>query len=1056
MHDDSGPKPFFSGGTEDPAVSHGEGVTGPGSHVGSFKLLGILGEGGYGIVYLAAQETPIRRRVALKVIKPGMDSRQVIARFEAEKQALALLDHPNIAHVYDAGTTPEGRPYFAMEFVEGTPITGYCDREKLTIKERLQLFLQICHAIQHAHQKGIIHRDLKPSNLLVTAQNGLPVVKVIDFGIAKALGEPLTEQTFYTEQGQFIGTPDYMSPEQAEMGTKGVDTRSDVYSLGVVLYELLTGVLPFDPKSLRAGGVEHIRAVIREQEPRTPSTRLTDQGDELTKIAERRRTDPQTLTKALGRELEWIPLKAMRKEASRRYQSVSELAEDIENYMHGSPLLAGPESAVYRARKFVQRHAGAVGAVIALLLVLTAGLLISTAMYSRAEKAREKETRERTRAEQAEGRANERAEAYRRAAYRSRIALAEAKYAAGYAGSVREILKECPPDLRGWEWYYLWHISDQASVSLAGHTGYVLAVAISPDGTRIASASADRTAKIWNADTGKEVMTLRGHNYWVQSVAFSRDGEHIITGGTDSTVILWNAHTGEPQVKVAEANAVDVRSVAVNHNGGCIAWGALVPEIKVWDIAGEAEPAVFRGHGSNVCSLAFSQDGTRLLSGSLDTTVKVWNVQTGSCVATCRGHTGEVTCAVFSPDERRIASSSRDGTIRIWDANTANELKVLHGRSDDILSVSVSPDGKYIASGNADCTISLWDVAGGAEVRVLRGHDHEVSCVRFLPGGKRLVSASGDGLIKVWDADVERKASILRGHKGWVSSLVFSPDGKSLVSACSDQTVKIWDMKTQAEVGVPGEHSLAGFSASFSPDGRCLLSSDWSGMIHLYDVATWREIRTFRGHEGRVFRTAFSPDATKIVSAGEDKTARVWNATTGEEMTTCRGHESLVYSACFTPDGDHILTSSNDGTLRIWDAATGGHLRTLQGRGKPLWCLALSPDGRWVAAGDGEWYDTGDILLWDVATGEQLADFPSRLGPVWSIAFSLDGRRLFSGHESRSVRVWDIETREELLTIRIPEGRTTSIAFQPDGKTLAVGTIGAIRLITVATPGEIP
>ena len=269
------------------------------------------------------------------------------------------------------------------------PITEYCDRERLSIRERLQLFLQVCSAVQHAHQKGIIHRDLKPSNILVTAKDDEARIRIIDFGIAKALAQSLTEKTLYTEQGQFIGTPDYMSPEQAEMDARGVDTRSDVYSLGVVLYELLTGVLPFDPDALRAGGVDHIRAVIRDEEPRTPSTRLTGQGDELTKIAQRRRTDPQTLTRSLHRELEWIPLKAIRKESSRRYQSVSELAEDIENYLQGGPLLAGPESVVYRTKKFVQRHAAPVTGAVLVLASLLIGFVATARMYVIADRSRE-------------------------------------------------------------------------------------------------------------------------------------------------------------------------------------------------------------------------------------------------------------------------------------------------------------------------------------------------------------------------------------------------------------------------------------------------------------------------------------------------------------------------------------------------------------------------------------------------------------------------------------------------------------------------------------------
>ncbi|MHC4146422.1 MAG: serine/threonine protein kinase, partial [Planctomycetota bacterium] len=328
----------------------------PGGRIGRYELLSVLGEGGMGIVYLAEQKHHIRRQVALKVIKPGMDSKRVIARFEAERQALALLDHPNIAHVHDAGTTEAGRPYFVMEFVKGLSITEHCDRHKLTVEDRLSLFRQVCLAVHHAHQKGIIHRDIKPSNILVSLQDDQVVPKIIDFGVAKALSQPLTERTLLTEQGQLFGTPEYMSPEQADMANEDIDTRSDIYSLGVLLYVLLTGALPFDSKILREGGVEHIRHVIRETDPKTPSTRLTSLGEEAKKVAESRRTEIATLAKKLHKELEWIPLKAMRKERAERYRSASEFADDIENYLNGAPLIAGSLSTVYRLKKLVRRN----------------------------------------------------------------------------------------------------------------------------------------------------------------------------------------------------------------------------------------------------------------------------------------------------------------------------------------------------------------------------------------------------------------------------------------------------------------------------------------------------------------------------------------------------------------------------------------------------------------------------------------------------------------------------------------------------------------------------
>jgi len=349
-----------------------------GERIGRYRLIRTIGEGGMGIVYLAEQVESIRRKVALKVIKPGMDSKRVMARFEAERQALALLDHPNIAHVYDAGTTEAGRPFFVMEHVKGLPITEYCDRHKLTIEERLRLYQQVCQAVQHAHQKGIIHRDIKPSNILVSTQDDKAVPKIIDFGVAKALAQPLTERTLATEDSQLLGTPEYMSPEQADMAIKDIDTRSDIYSLGVLLYVLLTGVLPFDSDTLRTGGIERIRQVIRETDPKTPSTRLNKLGEEALSIAQNRRMEVQTLTKHLKKELEWIPLKAMRKERSERYRSASELADDIQNYLKGAPLIAGPESTIYLFKKFVKRKRGLVTGIAAVMAVLVAGIVVST------------------------------------------------------------------------------------------------------------------------------------------------------------------------------------------------------------------------------------------------------------------------------------------------------------------------------------------------------------------------------------------------------------------------------------------------------------------------------------------------------------------------------------------------------------------------------------------------------------------------------------------------------------------------------------------------------
>ena len=339
------------------AVSQAD-TEGPGTVIGPYQLIEQIGEGGFGVVFRAEQQQPIRRQVALKTIKPGMDTRQVVARFETERQALALMEHPHIARVLDGGVTGTGRPYFVMELVHGIPITQYCDEHQLTPRERLALFVPVCQAVQHAHQKGIIHRDLKPSNVLVAEQDGVPVPKVIDFGVAKALGQPLSERSLATGLGRIIGTLEYMSPEQAEFQATDVDTRADIYSLGVLLYELLTGTTPLTKDRLKQVAVSELLRVIREEEPPRPSTRLTDSKDMLASVSAQRKLEPARLTRTIRGELDWIVMKCLEKDRNRRYATANGLASDVQRYLHDEPVEAGPPSADYQLRKFLRRNLG--------------------------------------------------------------------------------------------------------------------------------------------------------------------------------------------------------------------------------------------------------------------------------------------------------------------------------------------------------------------------------------------------------------------------------------------------------------------------------------------------------------------------------------------------------------------------------------------------------------------------------------------------------------------------------------------------------------------------
>ena len=842
-------KPFFSTSSEDVTGSYGGFGEMLGSRIGSYKLLGILGEGGYGIVYLAEQQEPIKRRVALKIIKPGMDTRQVIARFEAERQALALLDHPNIAHVYEAGTTETGHPYFVMEHVKGMAITEYCDQQQLGIEERLDLFLNVCDAIQYAHQKGIIHRDIKPSNILVSVESKGAVPKVIDFGVAKAISQPLTERTLYTEQGQFIGTPEYMSPEQAEMTTQDIDTRADVYSLGVVLYELLTGVLPFDPEMLRAAGIERLRQIIREEEPKTPSTRLSYLGVKAEQIAVKRRTAAGTLAKRLHKELEWIPMKAMRKERVRRYQSVSELSNDIQNYLEGNPLIAGPESITYKLKKYTLKRLRFVAVAAVVTMAVLVGLVVSTMMYLRAEDARvtEAEQRkvadaERERAAQAEQQVKKRVvDLYEQQGRQyvessnldeALVFLSEAYVIDSQRLSLRFLLDECFRRHKNPAFH-----QNEGLIPWGGRENAVKfsAFSVSPDRQCVAFVDEGLgLIYVFDTTTGKRMSHFPAKA--VTQLAFTPGSRHVVVKAEQDsahhTLKVFNVQSGKEVFTIKRGN-VDINKLCESvdyalpdhsqlekvYNSICMSpygdWfafvdvvnsdGGLKPEISLWDSSsGKLYRTQNQHFNSLISSLVYLPKsifghGTRLATMDCHGLAQYWDLPTLEFIEESRVFASALS-GTMNPREYILFEDT--GAI-LYDRRANRSIRTFPGA----IWAGFSPDGKRIvtkqvgqSSHNVESPVlyyssNLCDADDGRHIAELTCR--ELRNWHFTSDSKCLVTEDVNGQIKVWN--VERGNAILEVHSDKSQVVTdISPDNNWLITFSSQPSpsTKLWNLFT--------------------------------------------------------------------------------------------------------------------------------------------------------------------------------------------------------------------------------------------------------------------
>jgi len=1051
-----------------------EGLEGPGHRIGPYRLGRVVGQGGGGTVYEAEQEEPVRRRVALKILRPGMDTRSVIARFEAERQALAWMDHPNIARVLDAGATSGGRPYFVMEFIEGVRITEHVERGGLGLEERLRLFLQVCKGVQHAHQRGIIHRDLKPSNVLVGMVDGVAVPKVIDFGIAKVLAPGGTGLEAETSSVTLLGTPYAMSPEQAEGGGSKVDTRTDVYGLGVVLYAMLAGRPPFDPERLAAAGFEGLRRILREETPPLPSR--VGVGRE-----------------GLRGDLDWIVMKCLEKAPARRYETVNELATDIRRHLEREPVLARPPSLAYVMTKFVSRHRMAVLAVASGMVVLLAGL--GVAVWVGVEQRRFAEAAEEARREQERLRllAEGAADTAQQQSYAADILLAEASVQGRVFGRARALLDRHVPgpgekDRRGWEWGYL----RQACRSEAWYTvgrwpGGVAALEASSDGKWVAMGGREGGLWLWDSENRREMERWetgegapifavspdgKGLGFVVRDQERARSAEKVRWWDVSARRSVFE-HSMSNRVQVLAMDPEGKSLLAILGDGEWVRWG--MPEGRVLEggrLPGVGASATYSVRG----------DLEVVAVGGSEGTLRAVELRTGRALWTRRVAREEAPRSLFSTDGRLVVALGLVlGGARWFEAESGRPAGMAPGGGEQSSVLRFSPEGERVARAGADQAVTVSNLGSQPVLRLMRGggldpsglesaqrqaarrsgmaaesggrdlgrltieyrgHEREVLALAWMPDHRTLLSGDREGVVLAWDTqqvpvDPAAPRYLPDGARGWA----FDKDGgRSVVTVDGVGVVRRWRWAEEPAGEPLFEVPLGDGVVKVAPGGARLATGGTNGVVEVWDIERRRRWLSLAAGVGRVEPLAFTAGAERLVTRDEEGRLREWELAGGREWrhwnSQGRGHGREPAAAAISSDGRWyleveeggaaVLRDGEQGTERVWDLGLRGVRQVVWNRAATIW-VGLTRGG--------------DAVVWDRETGRQLALLQGFRRGARAAAFSEDGRRLaLAGEHLEAVKIYETESFRELVTLRFSGFAVDTVAFSRDGLSLVIGS----------------